>query len=356
MSARWSEGPGGDRGDRNDAPEAGPERTLSRRTFVTRATGAALALGVSMTARSDAATSAGGEAPAAGRAAGSPRTAGAGDADAMLTRPIPGTGEALPVVGLGTSDTFDVDPAAAPAGAVGEVYDAFVAGGGTVLDTSPMYGKAEAVLGALMKARANRQHMFVATKVWTKGREAGAAQIAESMRLLGTTRLDLLQIHNLVDWREHVPTIRALKDRGAVRYAGITHYTVASHADLQQVLAEQKFEFVQLNYSIVTRDAEERLLPFCQDRGVAVLVNRAFEDGRLFQATRGKPLPPWAADFDCTSWAQYFLKYVLSHPAVTCVIPATAKPKNQLDNLRGGTGRLPDARTRAKMVDYLAAL
>jgi diketogulonate reductase-like aldo/keto reductase len=274
----------------------------------------------------------------------------------LLTRPIPATGEALPVIGLGTSDTFDVDPAAAVGGTVGEVYDAFVAGGGTVLDSSPMYGRAEAVLGALMQARANRQRMFVATKVWTRGRDAGAKQIAASMRLLGTSRLDLLQIHNLLDWREHAVTLRELQAKGTIRYTGITHYTVASHADLKAVLAAQKFDFVQLNFSIATRDAENALLPFCQDRGIAVLVNRAFEDGRLFEITRGRPLPPWAADFDCTSWAQFFLKFVIAHPAVTCVIPATSKPKNQLDNLRGGTGRLPDARTREKMVEYLATL
>ncbi len=284
------------------------------------------------------------------------RDAMAATAPTLVTRAIPAGGELLPVIGLGTSDTFNVDPDAAVRGAVGEVYDAFVSGGGTVLDTSPMYGKAEAVLGALLKDRANRQRMFVATKVWTQGREAGERQIAESMRLLGTPRLDLLQIHNLVDWRAHVPTLRAMKEQDRLRYTGITHYTVASHADLQQVLAEQKFEFVQLNYSIATRDAEERLLPFCQDRGIAVLANRAFEDGRLFELTKGKPLPPWAADFDCTSWAQFFLKYVVSHPAVTCVIPATAKPKNQLDNLLGGVGRLPDARTRDRMVQYLASL
>jgi diketogulonate reductase-like aldo/keto reductase len=291
-----------------------------------------------------------------GLAVGSTADAAVSGEPKLLTRPIPATGEALPVIGLGTSDTFDVDPATAAGGPVGEVYDAFVSGGGTVLDSSPMYGRAEAVLGALMKARGNRQRMFVATKVWTRGREAGAKQIAESMRLLGTPRLDLLQIHNLLDWREHAITLRDLKAKGGVRYTGITHYTVASHADLKAVLTEQKFDFVQLNYSIATRDAEDTLLPFCQDRGIAVLVNRAFEDGRLFQMTKGRPLPPWAADFDCTSWAQFFLKYVIAHPAVTCVIPATSKPKNQLDNLRGGTGRLPDARTREKMVEYLAAL
>lgn len=287
---------------------------------------------------------------------GGPARAAVAAEPRLLTRAIPRTGEALPVIGLGTSDTFDVEPAAATGGPVGEVYDAFVAGGGTVLDSSPMYGRAEAVLGALMKARGNRQRMFVATKVWTRGRDAGAQQIAESMRLLGTPRLDLLQIHNLLDWREHALTLGELQAKGAIRYTGITHYTVAAHADLKAVLTERKFDFVQLNYSIATRDAEHTLLPFCQDRGIAVLVNRAFEDGRLFQATRGRPLPPWAADFDCTSWAQFFLKYVIAHPAVTCVIPATSKPQNQLDNLRGGTGRLPDARTREKMIEYLASL
>jgi diketogulonate reductase-like aldo/keto reductase len=296
--------------------------------------------------------------PAAGPDAAAPAPAG-GPVNAesrLLTRPIPATGEALPVIGLGTSDTFDVEPAAATGGPVGEVYDAFVAGGGTVLDSSPMYGRAEAVLGALMQARGNRQRMFVATKVWTRGRDAGAQQIAESMRLLGTPRLDLLQIHNLLDWREHARTLGELQAQGAIRYTGITHYTVASHAELKAVLTERQFDFVQLNYSIATRDAEDTLLPFCLDRGIAVLVNRAFEDGRLFQMTRGRPLPPWAADFDCTSWAQFFLKYVIAHPAVTCVIPATSKPKNQLDNLRGGMGRLPDARTREKMIEYLASL
>jgi diketogulonate reductase-like aldo/keto reductase len=328
-------------------------RVLTRRELLAGAASAATVSGLAAGARGVA-----GALPAPGLALGAATQAGAAvNAESrLLTRPIPATGEPLPVIGLGTSDTFDVEPASAVAGPVGEVYDAFVAGGGTVLDSSPMYGRAEAVLGALMQARGNRQRMFVATKVWTRGREAGAKQIAESMRLLGTPRLDLLQIHNLLDWREHAITLRELKAKGAIRYTGITHYTVASHAELKAVLTEQKFDFVQLNYSIATRDAENTLLPFCQDRGIAVLVNRAFEDGKLFAMTRGRPLPPWAAEIDCTSWAQFFLKFVLGHPAVTCVIPATSKPKNQLDNLRGGTGRLPDARTREKMIDYLAAL
>jgi diketogulonate reductase-like aldo/keto reductase len=334
---------------------------LTRRKFLARTVAGAMAgtlagSGVALAPPARAAD-AGAAPPRAARSgegmSDAPKPSGAAP---LHVRAIPASGEKLPVIGLGTSGTFDVEPAAATAGDVRQVYDAFVAGGGRVLDTSPMYGRSEAVLGALMAARGNRSEMFVATKVWTRGREAGARQIAESMRLLGTKRLDLVQIHNLLDWREHVPTLRRLKDEGALRYTGITHYTVASHAELRQVLEAEKFDFVQLNYSVATRDAERELLPFCRERGIAVLVNRAFEDGKLFQLTRGRPLPPWVAEFDCTSWAQFFLKYVVSHPAVTCVIPATSKPSNQLDNLRGGAGRLPDERLRARMVEAIAAL
>jgi diketogulonate reductase-like aldo/keto reductase len=327
---------------------------LTRRSFLARA--AVVAAGTAGLATSTGASAADPARKPAGEPASGATRPAAGATTRLITRPVPVSGEQLPVIGLGTSGTFDVDPATAVSGAVGEVYDAFVAGGGTVLDTSPMYGRSEAVLGALMAARGNRGGMFVATKVWTRGRDAGARQIAESMRLLGTKRLDLLQIHNLLDWREHVPTLRRMKDDGTLRYSGITHYTVASHAELQQVLQQEKFDFVQVNYSVATRDAERQLLPFCRERGVAVLVNRAFEDGKLFQLTRGRELPPWAAEFDCTSWAQFFLKYVVSHPAVTCVIPATSKRANQLDNMRGGTGRLPDERLRAKMVELIESL
>lgn len=329
---------------------------ITRRGFIAGATAVAVgAGGASLTAAADA-TAADQAQAVGGPASGAAPTSGGA---ALLRRPIgqSGTGgrpaESLPVIGLGTSDTFDVDPASAPAGDAGAVYDAFVAGGGTVLDTSPMYGRAEAVLGALFASRRNRDRTFVATKVWTRGREAGERQIADSMAKLGVQMLDLLQIHNLLDWREHVPTLRALRERGVVRYTGITHYTVASHADLEQVLRAEPFDFVQCNYSLATRDAEQRLLPFCRERGIAVLVNRAFEDGRLFQRVQGRELPPWAAEFDCTSWAQFFLKYVLSHPAVTCVIPATSNVKHLLDNLRGGMGRLPDERQRARMAEFL---
>lgn len=328
---------------------------MTRRGFLAGAAAtAAAAAGPALGAAASDAGASGASGPAAATPASAPAPR-----SALLRRPIgvaaPGgrPAESLPVIGLGTSDTFDVEPDGAPGGAAGAVYDAFAAGGGTVLDTSPMYGRAEAVLGALLAARRNRDRMFVATKVWTRGREAGARQIADSMAKLGVQTLDLLQIHNLLDWREHVPTLRALRERGTLRYTGITHYTVASHADLEAVLRAEPFDFVQLNYSLATRDAEQRLLPFCRERGIAVLVNRAFEDGRLFAQVKGRALPPWAAEFDCTSWAQFFLKYVISHPAVTCVIPATSNVKHQLDNLRGGTGRLPDAQQRERMAQFL---
>lgn len=327
--------------------------SITRRGFLAGTAAAAV------TAVATAAPAAAADAPAGPTAGPGGGTSAPTPAAALLRRPIGHSGrgnrpaESLPVIGLGTSDTFDVEPAGAAAGAAGAVYDAFAAGGGAVLDTSPMYGRAEAVLGALLAARRNRDRMFVATKVWTRGREAGERQIADSMAKMGVQTLDLLQIHNLLDWREHVPTLRALRERGAIRYTGITHYTVASHADLETVLRAEPFDFVQLNYSLATRDAEQRLLPFCRERGIAVLVNRAFEDGRLFAQVKGRELPPWAAEFDCTSWAQFFLKYVISHPAVTCVIPATTNVKHQLDNLRGGTGRLPDAKQRERMVQFL---
>ena len=276
-------------------------------------------------------------------------TAIAADA-AMIRRRIPASrDEALPVIGMGTSGTFDVgagDEARAP---LLDVLRVFYDAGATLIDTSPMYGRAEAVTGDLVTALDATERTFFATKVWTTGREQGLAQIEESLRLLHTPVLDLLQIHNLVDWRTHARTLRALVDEGRLRYTGITHYTVGSHADLEAVLREQPFDFVQLNYSIATRAAEEGLLPFCAERGIAVLVNRPFEDGVLFAKVRREPLPGWAAEIDCDSWAQVFLKFVISHPAVTCVIPATSKEKHMRDNVQAGFGRLPDAALRERM-------
>ena len=258
-------------------------------------------------------------------------------------------GERLPVIGMGTWNTFDVDASAAREPLL-EVAREFYAAGARVLDTSPMYGAAEAVCGDLMQRLEGRARTFVATKVWIRGREAGRAQIRRSLQLLQTQRLDLLQIHNLLDWREHLLTLRELQDAGTVRFIGITHYTDAAHADLEAVLRAEPFDFVQLNYSLATRGAEARLLPFCQERGIGVLINRPFEEGQLLRRLRGRPLPTYAAELGCTDWAQLCLKFIIAHPAVSCVIPASSAVAHMRSNLQAGSGPLPDAELRRRMV------
>ena len=274
----------------------------------------------------------------------------------MLKRTIPSTGETLPVIGLGTSDVFDVGGSSAERAPLTEVLRALVDSGGALLDTSPMYGRAEAVAGDLVREQNLRSRMFIATKVWTRGRERGQQQIEESMKLLKSPRLDLVQVHNLVDLDTQLATLRTLKERGRIRYTGITHYTVSSHADLEQAIRREPLDFVQLNYSLATRAADQRLLPLAAERKVAVLVNRPFEDGLLFEKVRGKQLPAWAAEFDCASWAQFFLKFIIGHPAVTCVIPATARPEHMRDNAAAGHGRLPDEKMRERMAAHVASL
>lgn len=260
----------------------------------------------------------------------------------MIARVIPSTGESIPVIGLGTSGPFEVGADAAARAPLREVIDAFFEGGGRLIDTSPMYSTAEGVLGELL-SQAQQKSCFMATKVWADGAAAGISQMNDSARLLKHRPLDLIQVHNLRDLDAQLRTLHAMKAEGQVRYVGITHYTVSAHAELARVIERGKLDFVQLNYSALTRDAESRLLPLAADRGVAVIVNRAFEDGRVFARLRGVPVPDWAADFEATSWAQVLLKFVIAHPAVTCVIPATGKVKNLRDNLAGGRGRLPDA-------------
>ena len=281
-------------------------------------------------------------------AAGAAMSSGAGAATGsgpLITRKIPSTGEAIPVIGLGTSGPFEVGRSNAERAPLREVLNAFFAAGAKLIDTSPMYSSAEAVLGDLLTPSMH-ERVFLATKVWTRGEREGEEQMKHSAQVMKHPRLDLIQVHNLLDVDTHLKTLRKMKDQGLVRYIGITHYTVGSHADLARIIEREKIDFVQLNYSAATRNAEQRLLPLAADRGVAVLVNRAFEDGRLFNAVEGRPVPPWAADIDCTSWGQIFLKYVISHPAVTCVIPATGKVKHLQDNLAAGRGRLPDAKQR----------
>jgi aryl-alcohol dehydrogenase-like predicted oxidoreductase len=294
---------------------------------------------------------------AAGVVAGHlPQAARSADNARMVTRRIPGTEEALPVIGMGSSNTFDVGGGAAEREPLREVLRIFTQAGGTVVDTSPMYGRSEEVLGDLFAELGMSPKIWLATKVWTRGRDAGVEQIAESMRKLRADRLALLQIHNLLDWREHLPTLRGMKDAGKLRYTGITHYRADAHADVERVLRAERFDWVQINYSLAEREAERSLFPYCQEHGIAVLANRPFADGGLFDRARGKDLPPWAAEIGCASWAQFFLRFAASHPAVTCAIPATAKPRHMQDNVAAGATPLPDARQRTRMAEYFATL
>lgn len=268
---------------------------------------------------------------------------------ALLTRPIPSTGERVPAVGLGTWRTFDVGESPAERQPLREVLRRFAALGGRVVDTSPMYGRAETVVGDLAAELGLLGTLFVATKVWTTGREAGRAQMERSLERLRVRRLDLLQVHNLVDWRTHLATLREWKAAGRLRYVGVSHYTVEAYADLEQVLRQEPLDFLQINYSLAEREAERRVLPLARERGLAVLINRPFAEGALFHRVRGRALPPWAVELGCRSWAQLFLKWILAHPAVTCVIPATRRPEHVADNLGAALGPLPDAATRARL-------
>jgi diketogulonate reductase-like aldo/keto reductase len=271
-------------------------------------------------------------------------------APAMPTRPIPSSGEAMPVIGLGTSQVFDVGGDAASRQPLREVLRLMLEAGGKIIDTSPMYGRAEAVTGDLVAEAGARPRVFLATKVWTTGREAGIAQMRRSAELLHSPVIDLIQIHNLQDWRTQLATLRQMKERGQIRYIGITHYTTGSLPELARILAsEPGIDFVQCAYSLGTRAAETALLPIAAERKVAVIVNRPFEDGDMFRRVRGRNLPEWAAEFDCTNWAQLFLKYVFAEPAVTCAIPATSNPRHMEDDLRAGIGRLPDAKQRQQI-------
>jgi aryl-alcohol dehydrogenase-like predicted oxidoreductase len=274
----------------------------------------------------------------------------------ILRRPIPSSGEPLPVVGVGTWQTFDVDASAPERAELKEVLRLLVEAGGSVVDSSPMYGRAEAVVGDLSSGLGLRDKLFFATKVWTSGRDSGIRQMEESLRLMRAQRMDLMQVHNLLDLETHAKTLREWKQAGRLRYIGITHYHEGAYADLERLVRTKEWDFVQFNYSMAEREAERRLLPACTDAGVAVLVNRPYSQGSLFPKVKGKPLPPWAAEIDCSSWGQFFLKYLIGHPAVSCVIPGTRRVAHLKDNVRAGMGRIPDAAMRKKMVEYLGRL
>ena len=273
----------------------------------------------------------------------------------MHKRKIASTGEDLPVIGCGTWQTFDVGPAPGERAPRAEVLKVLFEAGGSVIDSSPMYGKAEGVVGDLLAAAGTRDKAFLATKVWTQGRDAGIAQMKESMRLLRTDRIDLMQIHNLVDWKTHLPTLKAWKAEGRIRLIGITHYTESMHGELESVLSQGGLDFVQVNYALDDRGIEHRLLRFAQDNGIAVLINQPFGGGGLLRKLSARKLPDWAGEIGCTSWAQVLLKFVLANPAVTCVIPGTGKPEHMRDNVQAGRGVYPDAAMLKKMVADVGA-
>ena len=262
----------------------------------------------------------------------------------------------LPVVGLGTYQNFDVGSGASERAPMKEVLRLFAQQGGKLIDSSPMYGPSESVVGDLAAELGITARLFTATKVWTSGREAGIRQMEESLRRMKVSRMDLMQIHNLLDWKTHLHTLKQWKAAGRIRYIGITHYHSGAYAELERLMRTKDFEFVQFNYSIAEREAEERILPLAREIGIAVIVNRPFAQASLFSRVRGKEVPAWAAEFDCKSWAQFFLKYILSHSAVTCVIPATGKPHHLLDNMGAGTGKLPDEVMRRKMSAFMDSL
>ena len=275
---------------------------------------------------------------------------------AMLTRTIPSSGEKLPVIGLGTWQAFDVDLTADSRRQLEEVLSLFVKLGGRVIDSSPMYGRAEEIIGDLTATLGIRDKLFLATKVWTHGKESGIKSMERSMALLRTKRIDLMQVHNLVDVHTHLATLREWKEQGRIRYFGITHYEAGAFREMENLMRSEKLDFVQINYSLMEPEAEQSLLPLAHERGIAVLANRPLGAGDLFGKVRSKPLPDWASEFDCRSWAQFFLKWIVGNSAITCAIPATNKPRHLEDNMQGGTGRLPDPKTRRRMVEFVSSL
>jgi diketogulonate reductase-like aldo/keto reductase len=274
---------------------------------------------------------------------------------AMLAKPIPSSGEKLPAIGIGTYKGFDLADGEANRARLAEVLRRMFAAGGTIVDSSPMYGRAEARAGQALASLGKQRDAFIMTKVWTSGRDAGIRQTRDSMAFFGVERIALMQIHNLVDWRTHLPVLREWKAAGRFQYIGVTHYTAGAFGEVEAVLQQEPMDFLQIPYSIAERTAEARLLPLCREKGVAVIANVPLGSGRLMRAAKGKPLPAWAREFGAGTWAQFFLKYLLGHEACTCVIPGTGNPDHAADLLAAGEGRLPDESERRRMVDALSA-
>ena len=284
-----------------------------------------------------------------------PRLAIAAGRENMMSKMIPSSGESLPVVGLGTYNVFDVESTSANIELRRKIVELLTQSGGNLLDTSPMYNRSEKVIGDIVSSGTDREKLFLATKVWTDGKDAGIRQMRRSAELMQTDVIDLMQVHNLRDTALHIETIREWQELGQIRYSGLTHYTAAAQEALGREMQQFKPDFIQINYSLGARSAEERLLPMAQDLGVAVLINRPFEAGKLFGAVSGIELPGWAKEF-ANSWGQFFLKFIISHPAVTCVIPATSKTRHMIDNLGAGMGILPDKAMRKRMSDFFTSI
>ncbi|PBQ33525.1 aldo/keto reductase [Sphingobacteriaceae bacterium] len=270
----------------------------------------------------------------------------------MIQRIIPSSGKSLPVIGLGTWQSFDVANASENS-ELTSVLTELHAQGGKLIDSSPMYGKSEMAIGDLTEKLVFKNDLFYATKVWTNGRDAGVRQMEDSMEKMNRSTMDLMQIHNLTDWKTHLSTLRDWKEKGIIHYIGITHYTDSMHEELEKIIRKEPIDFVQFNYSIDSRHAEKRILDASADNGVATLINRPFGEGRLFQLVKDKQIPEFAKELGIENWSAYFLKFLMSHPAVTCVIPATSNPAHAKDNFTAGNGELPDAATRKRMLTYL---
>ena len=272
----------------------------------------------------------------------------------MLRRTIPSSGESLPIIGLGTSRVFDVDPEDREELKIRkQIIEVLLNNGGSLVDTSPMYGQSEDLLGQILDDYPRRNELFLATKVWIKGKPEGAQQISESFKKMNTAKMELIQIHNLVDWKTQIKTLRQMKESGEITYIGITHYKSSAFKEMEDIIKKEPIDFAQFNYSIGERDAEERLLPICQEYGVATIINRPFMRGKLFRSFKNQTLPDWCKDYDINSWGQFFLKYIIANPAVTNIIPATSKSKNMLDNSIAGMGRVTDLKIQKRMLEML---